>query len=306
MDRFAFLRCQPWLEPCAAPTTSPLWAGLASFSFSLAEQSGDGHALQSSPQGAGAEDALHAFFAVGGDSSAVLDAATLVAELHEPPDHAQLVLLLDGAAFELHPGGATAVTARTPSLGEDAGEPHTPPYVSLLMPRVTLTLVPRGGTSWASEAPLLLAAARALEAAKLRAPSAPPLACARPAPHALRDWNAAVDALAASCCGRGPAGALHASAAQLADAVDALRGRHAQLMIAQPHADEQADAEDTCRARLDAALRAAFPSAAGELRRHAGCSVAASAELQAALASAIAAERAGADALCAAALAVNA
>ncbi len=196
MDRFTFLEAQTWLTPRAeVPTNSPLFSGLASFSFSVRENAVPSNAAQQqeSPLGACAPDAKHLFFLT---SEATPDATCLRCSLHER-DADGLSLVLDGRAYDVRAQAVQHVVARTP-----APSSMTPPFVSVLVGRVTLNLVPLPDRAWAVEAPTLLAAANAFERCRGAPERSSGAATADTGTEqVLAQWRGAVDALceAVSC-----------------------------------------------------------------------------------------------------------
>lgn len=254
MDRHAFLDALPYLRPCSRDSLEkPVWVGCASFSLSLEEQFSAADATQDTPQsplGASAKDVEWLFFAV---SESAQDATQLHAEMHAGAS-GEVVFVLDGRAYAVNGRCIKHVSARVPQ------NCALPPYVTLLFARVALTLVPAQGRAWAVEAPLLLAAANALERARAVDPRATQTpgaedaaALAADAETALLRWREAAGLLAAA------ASAAAGSVVQSAAATELL-GAAAVTLRGAADAGALAGVHAHAKTELEAALAAAYPA----------------------------------------------
>ena len=293
MDRHAFLDALPYLRPCSREQLhgEPVWSGAASFSLSLEEQfSAAAQDTPHSPLGAFAKDVSWLYFGVS--ERTCEDATQLRAALHVGAS-GEVVFVLDERAYAVHGPSIKHVSARMP---DSLTQPHhLPPSVTVLFARVTLTLMPANNSAWPVEAPLLQAAAAALERSRtvaltaVQAPTAEDAAAlAADAESALLRWREAVGGLAAAATAPMAAGnvmqcaaaaeALGAAAVTLRGAADAgaIRGacEHAQAQLdaefvaafPAPHSMRHEDAEQAARLmhaveRMDTAQAAALAAA---------------------------------------------
>ena len=255
MDRHAFLDALPYLRPRSREQLgAPVWSGNASFSLSLEEQFSEADAPHS-PLGALARDASWLYFSVS--ERTCEDATQLRAAMHVGTS-GEVLLVLDERAYAVHGPSIKHISARMPE-----SRSHTlPPSVTVIFARVALTLMPVTDSAWPVEAPLLQAAAAALERA--RAVALPALqastavdaaALAADAESALQRWREAAGVLAVAATAPLAAG----SVVQCAAAAEAL-GAAAVTLRSAADAGVIGGVCEQAHAQLDAEFAAAFPA----------------------------------------------